>query len=286
MATVNPQMINEVVKLSSIVTKSKKSSIALLILIVALAIIQFILPIAEKDGTNINSFQALQYNSYHWAFNYFYFIILVAVLGIILLFLSKKKEISCWYDFSLWTLSFIGLLTFMIALQGFLKKTTSLGIQDNALNGVVSFFIIGICAFIAIGKLFNQYEKIAEKTKEKMLTSDFKQAIKNKKIIYENTIHLNPKWYVTMQHPDPIKMAVTDKEIIISSIPLTKIPLQNVKSVTLNSLYQMALRVNCKDGKKYKIMWAPANKAAPYILLETQDIKENLNRILKKAGFV
>lgn len=257
------------------------ANVVLFFLIIGLATIQFTLPFAEKEGEVLTSFEALSLLDMHWGFGYFYFMIFVLLLAIILFVISLKVETPKWCDFSLWMVAFVGLLVFMIALQGFLDANPSLGIDDNSKNGVFSYLLVGIALIIAVGRLYIEYEKLAKKALEETLTPEFKRSIENKNILYENTIHLNPQWYVTIAHPDPLRMVVTDKEIIISSSPLTKIPLSSIAKITHNSMYQTAFRIHCKDGRKYKILWGPANKTLPYSILETRDIKDNLNRILK-----
>jgi hypothetical protein len=163
----NPEIISKTMVFSGKFAKFKKFDSAPLILTLALAIFQFVLPLAEKDGIKITSFQALQYGNVHWAFNYFYFILLIVILSLALFFLSKEKNLSLGYDASLWFFTMVGAMIFLGALQGFLEKNPSLGIQENALNGVVSVLISGIGSFITYGKLFNHYEKIAKEKKEK-----------------------------------------------------------------------------------------------------------------------
>src|SRR3989344_7445821 len=267
--------------------KTKTSDVVLISLIIGLAIIQFTSPIAEINGNKITSFEGLKYGDLHWSFYYFYFMSSVVLLGIILFF---KKCLSKSYDLLLWALAFIGILVFMIGMQGF-SAANSAGIKDDSTNGVFSFFIVIVCCFIIIGKLFNQHQRSAKEIKEKMLTSDFKSAIKGKKILYENDILLNPPWNFTLiTHPDPLKMAVTDKEIVISSSPLTRIPLSKIESVGLNMFIATTLfafipvKIKCNDGSKYGLVYCPANKMAPFSLLENKEISHKLNQILKKVN--
>jgi len=266
---------------------SRFADTLLIILVFGLTITQFVSPLVEKNGKNITSFEGLEFTNLNWAFNYFYFIAFIVIMAIILYFLSLKKEISRWYEVSLWAMAFAGSLFFLIELQGFTKTNSSLGITLSTKNvayssPVISLIIIIICCVLAVGKLFNQYENAAEKTKEKTATKYFKHVIENKEIQYENTVLLNPSWYNFLNRPDPLNLVVTDEEIIISSNPVTKIPFISIKSITFNELYQSSLRINCKTGATYNIIWCPTNKAAKYDVWETKNIKENLVNILNE----
>ena len=46
------------------------------------------------------------------------------------------------------------------------------------------------------------------------------------------------------------------------------------------------LKIICKDGSKYRIVYCPANKMAQFSLLENKDIMNNTNKILKNQGFL
>ncbi|MBM3232956.1 hypothetical protein FJZ18_02190 [Candidatus Pacearchaeota archaeon] len=102
------------------------------------------------------------------------------------------------------------------------------------------------------------------------------------KILYSNTVILNPKLTLSFKPIKPQKLVVTNKEILISTKPVTKIPISTIYKINMNPILHAALRIHLKNGKKYKLIWAPTSIFVPYNILETQALCDDLNRIIYK----
>jgi hypothetical protein len=281
-------MIMAIIVLAQSLGKSKIEQFNLVswILLSLLLIIQFFLPIAKKGNETITAFQGIQYINYSWTFSYFYFIILLSLLQAMLNIMHSKKKFPYKYDFSLWGISFIGLFIYMIALQGFLNLNSLLGIKDYAANAVGVFLIIFIYIFMLIEKLNIDFKEIGEKIKANMITKEFKKEINNEKILYEENILLNPKWNFIFTRPTPIKMAITEKNVLFSSNPITIIPLSNIKEIKLNKfiasyLFEyVPLEIKCYNGKVYRILWAPLNEMDSFSLQKNKKLKGNIENLV------
>lgn len=165
--------------------KIKLADIALLLLIFALLVIQFIFPFAESGGKIITSFGGLKYNNLHWSFNYFIFIIAVIFIGIFLFILHLKNKVSYWYDFYLWFFASSGLLIFGVFLQNFIKSGVSPTIKDNTTSLSLSLIVFFICFFISLAKaLFQYYEEIGEAKKEGGVSSSLRKILQEGNSLY------------------------------------------------------------------------------------------------------
>lgn len=165
--------------------KIKLADIALLLLIFALLVIQFIFPFAESGGKIITSFGGLKYNNLHWSFNYFIFIIAVIFIAIFLFILHLKNKVSYWYDFYLWFFASSGLIIFMVFLQGFIKSGVSPTIKDNTTSSSLSLIVFFCLFFISLAKvLFHYYEEISEAKKKGGISSSHGNILQNENSLY------------------------------------------------------------------------------------------------------
>ena len=99
--------------------------------------------------------------------------------------------------------------------------------------------------------------------------------------IYETTILFNPKWYQFFTSSKITRMTVDKNGITIFAEKTIKIPTSDIKELKFNAFINGSVKVICHSGKRYNFAWTPESKWAPRSVLETQNVYDNLKRILR-----
>lgn len=232
---------------------------------VLLLIIQFVLPFSYYNERGLNAFESYKnLESFHWIFYYFFFIIFIVVAGLTLYILHTfdKRKFSYWFDFILWNIGCWGQVAIGALFQNFVKANPDLGIKDESKTLAISVFLAMTLLIISLRNLMTEYDKKAEVKMDKRTPRTFYEYLEDRKVLYEDTILLNPKRIDFITHPYPKRIALTNNEIVISTDPLTIIPYESIKEIKMDKDATFCIRRF--DGRKHRLTWAPAEKYFPY----------------------
>lgn len=262
----------------------KKQILNVVIALFAIAIIvfQFTLPFAIVNEVNITAFNAaLEYGNVHWTFSFIWIIFALIIAIFVFLGLGIKKGYGKPYQY----LSFLAgggaFINIMVLafLQNFLDGGGYPGLNDHSGNGLITFFAFAFLFFIPMARWNTHTE---ETIKTLLNTKELDNYLKDKKVIYEDTILLNPGFWDTVKHPDPVKIVATDKEFVVGSQPLTIIPFKSIADMKFNPAYNMKIKIATHDGRIFKVIWGPIEKYAPYHVMATNQLYGNLQKIIEE----
>ena len=260
-----------------------KLSIIPIILIISIIVLQFFLPFSTSDGKNYNSFESYnEFKEIHWGFYFIFFILILSIIGLIfyVLHLFEKHSFSFAYDTSLWFLAFVLIIIFMWQLQYYLRDYPSTGVKENSTSAATTLMIVIALFFVSLFSLFSEQQQRGLKKLATKTSNEFNNEIKDKKILYTNTVIINPKITVEVFHPFPKKLAVTDEEIIIDTKPLTKIHFDSIKEIKFEKGVRVSFKIILSDGMSFNVMWGPTNVIALYNFDKTLEICNVLNSFL------
>jgi uncharacterized membrane protein len=269
----------------------KGMNVIVLILILYFLYIQFNFSFIEIQGKEVDAFYAnMQYSNIHWGMNYFIFIIIIGVIGFLLALLTviNKHKLTYWYDFTIWFIGFAGIIGIMASLQSFFKENQNLGIKENSTNALYSVLIVILALFISITNLYYEYKSKGKKHTEESYTSELKNVIKDKPILFKATVLLNPEFELVYIPPHPVLLLVTNNEIVISTSPLIIIPFKSIKNFEppIRGIDgKPSFSIVCENGETYDIIWAPENRLSPYNFDKTLEIYNNIEKIFKSKSF-
>ena len=255
---------------------------ATIILLVCIFVFQFILPFAIVDNSNLSAFAVgMKYWNVHWAFNFFWIISGLVISSLLLLYFASKKEHGKLYLY----LSFLFVGGFFLgvsvlaSLQSFLYSNPNIGINDHSGDGVVTFLAFIVLFFLQAPRWHEHTKESAEKL---LKTQELENFLRDKKVIYEDTILLEPSFWITLKHPNPLKFVATEKEFVVGSQPILVLPFKSILKVKFNAIFNMKIRIHMNDGKVHKIMWAPVEKYQPYNVMATSQLGQNIKDIINK----
>ena len=134
--------------------------------------------------------------------------------------------------------------------------------------------------FISILNLFQEYKFKGKKHIEESYTSELKNVIKDKPILFKTTVLINPE--LSLMPPPPLLLLVTNKEIVITTNPLIVVSFSSIRSVEkpIRGI-KPAFTIIHTNGETYDIIWAPENRIKPYNFDKTLEVYNNIEKILK-----
>ena len=249
--------------------------------------------ITTTDGQNISYFTlALNYGSLNWSFYYFYFISFLFLTGITWALIYGRGKTPDQYSkvAFVWLTALVGWVVFYVKQRDFIEKIQpqmGLIMPSNNASGGIYFLAMLFGLLIILGQNYSAILSVRIKNKSLKLKQeeDLNTYIGNKERLYENTILLNPPWYASLTTPQRYKVVATGKELIISTSPLTIIPLSSIKDVQFwkGFGFPTTFDVNLRSGKVLKMAWAPENEAVPYSLPTTTSVFNVINKIVTKS---
>ena len=255
---------------------------ATVVLLICVIVFQFVVPFAIVDGLNLSAFDAaVKYWNVHWTFNFFWVISVLVISSFVLLYFANKKGHGKLYLY----LSFLFSGGFMLgvsvlaSLQSFLDRNPNIGINDHSGDGVLTFLTFVVLFFLQAPR----WHEHTKESVEKLLTNqELDSYSKDKDVIYEDTVLLEPSFWTTLKHPNPLKLVATEKELVIGSQPMIILPFSSISKIKFNAIWNMKIRIHMNDGKVHKIMWAPVEKYQPYNVMATSQLSQNIKDIINK----
>ncbi|MFA5992470.1 MAG: hypothetical protein WC796_02055 [Candidatus Pacearchaeota archaeon] len=248
----------------------KKKDKIYTILIFILIAVQFFVPFINVNGEYLSAFSSLKYNGLNGFFNYSLYILVFSILSLTFLLLPYYKWFDKHYQFMGIALMIVLFSSFLFSLGSLifflpgspLLSYSSFGIKLIIIDEIVSVIIFGYLLIFSSSSLVTRTFRDWNQTHPEELiitTKDFERAIKNKKILYENTVLVNMTLGNLLNpstKPNTSKLVVTTDEILISTRKLIRIKFSQIDKIYFTFLSSPRFIIKLKNGSKYTIIWA------------------------------
>lgn len=154
---------------------------------------------------------------------------------------------------------------------------------------VVGIIVSGLLTLLFKGLIWRSKKKSSNKPANTNIR--LQDWLRDKEVLYESTVLLNPGFWTGISHPKPYQLAVTETTLYIGATPPVIIPFDSIEDIQFKRWWSADLQSPLVGTikiitrmKTYRLAWGPESKWAPYSIDETEDLYKSLVWLYENEG--